>query len=204
MTPRPPAGAPSSKQTVIKRYANRRLYNSLTGKYVSRKSLEEMARRGEEFVVEDTIKPNEAVAVISYDEKPGLTFMQLKLQAHSSFQQVAGGRGLLASPRHRRPGERTHVPPGLHSQKPQQGVCAAWKLRREPGQFSRCRRFRIHLHERADPGAGPDQPTGRGSDGAQFRALEAIRAQAPSPDEEDFGAGGGGARIIEGNRRSGH
>ena len=54
MTPRPPAGAPSSKQTVIKRYANRRLFNSRTGKYVSRKSLEEMARRGEEFVVEDT------------------------------------------------------------------------------------------------------------------------------------------------------
>ena len=53
MTPRPPAGAPS-KQTVIKRYANRRLYNSRTGQYVSRKSLEEMARRGEEFVVEDT------------------------------------------------------------------------------------------------------------------------------------------------------
>ena len=54
MTPRPPAGAPASKQTVIKRYANRRLYNSRTGQYLSRKSLEEMARRGEEFVVEDT------------------------------------------------------------------------------------------------------------------------------------------------------
>ncbi len=54
MTPRPSAGAPSTKQIVIKRYANRRLYNSLTGQYVSRKSLEEMARRGEEFVVEDT------------------------------------------------------------------------------------------------------------------------------------------------------
>jgi polyhydroxyalkanoate synthesis repressor PhaR len=54
MTPRPPAGTPSTKQIVIKRYANRRLYNSRTGQYVSRKSLEEMARRGEEFVVEDT------------------------------------------------------------------------------------------------------------------------------------------------------
>src|SRR6476620_10100097 len=54
MMSRPPAGAPSSKQSVIKRYANRRLYNSRTGQYVSRKSLEEMARRGEEFVVEDT------------------------------------------------------------------------------------------------------------------------------------------------------
>jgi polyhydroxyalkanoate synthesis repressor PhaR len=54
MTARQPAGAPSTKQTAIKRYANRRLYNSSTGQYVSRKSLEEMARRGEEFVVEDT------------------------------------------------------------------------------------------------------------------------------------------------------
>jgi polyhydroxyalkanoate synthesis repressor PhaR len=53
MTPRLPAGAPS-KQIVIKRYANRRLHNSRTGQYVSRKSLEEMALRGEEFVVEDT------------------------------------------------------------------------------------------------------------------------------------------------------
>ena len=42
------------QQIVIKRYANRRLYNSRTGQYVSRKSLEEMARRGDEFVVEDT------------------------------------------------------------------------------------------------------------------------------------------------------
>ena len=54
MTPRPPARAPSSKQTVIKRYANRRLYNSSTGRYVSRKTLEEMVRKGEDFVVEDT------------------------------------------------------------------------------------------------------------------------------------------------------
>jgi polyhydroxyalkanoate synthesis repressor PhaR len=53
MTPRPPR-APSPKQTVIKRYANRRLYNSRTGQYVSRKSLEEMAKRGDDFVVEDT------------------------------------------------------------------------------------------------------------------------------------------------------
>jgi polyhydroxyalkanoate synthesis repressor PhaR len=54
MTPRPRAEAPSWKQTVIKRYGNRRLYNSRTGQYVSRKSLEEMARRGEDFIVEDT------------------------------------------------------------------------------------------------------------------------------------------------------
>ena len=46
--------AKSTQQIVIKRYANRRLYHTRTGQYVSRKTLEEMARRGEEFVVEDT------------------------------------------------------------------------------------------------------------------------------------------------------
>jgi polyhydroxyalkanoate synthesis repressor PhaR len=51
--PRPPGSAPSSKQTVIKRYANRRLYNTHNGQYVSRKFLEEMARRGDDFIVLD-------------------------------------------------------------------------------------------------------------------------------------------------------
>jgi polyhydroxyalkanoate synthesis repressor PhaR len=43
------------QQTIIKRYANRRLYNTHTGQYVSRKSLEAMARRGVAFVVLDTL-----------------------------------------------------------------------------------------------------------------------------------------------------
>lgn len=43
------------QQTTIKRYANRRLYNTRTGQYVSRKSLEAMARRGDDFVVLDTL-----------------------------------------------------------------------------------------------------------------------------------------------------
>ena len=46
--------AKSVQQSVIKRYANRRLYHTRTGQYVSRKSLEEMARRGEEFIVLDS------------------------------------------------------------------------------------------------------------------------------------------------------
>jgi polyhydroxyalkanoate synthesis repressor PhaR len=46
--------AKSVEQSVIKRYANRRLYHTRTGQYVSRKSLEEMARRGENFIVLDT------------------------------------------------------------------------------------------------------------------------------------------------------
>jgi len=40
--------------TIIRRYANRRLYHSRTGKFVSRKHLEVMARNGEEFVVLDS------------------------------------------------------------------------------------------------------------------------------------------------------
>jgi polyhydroxyalkanoate synthesis repressor PhaR len=42
-------------QTTIKRYANRRLFNTRTGQFVSRKSLEAMARRGDDFVVLDTV-----------------------------------------------------------------------------------------------------------------------------------------------------
>jgi hypothetical protein len=54
MTARPPAGAPFTKQTIIKMYADRRLYNSRNGQYVSRKTLEEMARKGEDFEVVGT------------------------------------------------------------------------------------------------------------------------------------------------------
>ena len=51
--PPPPAGARSTNPIVIKRYANRRLYNTHNGQYMSRKALEQMARRGEHFVVLD-------------------------------------------------------------------------------------------------------------------------------------------------------
>jgi polyhydroxyalkanoate synthesis repressor PhaR len=45
----------TAQLTIIKRYANRRLYNTRNGQYVSRKSLEAMARRGDDFVVLDTL-----------------------------------------------------------------------------------------------------------------------------------------------------
>jgi polyhydroxyalkanoate synthesis repressor PhaR len=54
----------SVQQSVIKRYANRRLYHTRTGQYVSRKSLEEMARRGENFVVLDTTTGEDITHVI--------------------------------------------------------------------------------------------------------------------------------------------
>ena len=45
--------ASSVQPIVVKRHSNRRLYNTRTGKYVSRKNHEAMARNGEDFVVID-------------------------------------------------------------------------------------------------------------------------------------------------------
>jgi polyhydroxyalkanoate synthesis repressor PhaR len=45
--------AASVQPIIVKRHSNRRLYNTRTGKYVSRKNLEAMARNGEDFVVFD-------------------------------------------------------------------------------------------------------------------------------------------------------
>ncbi len=45
--------ARSGEPTVIKKYANRRLYNTGTSTYVTLEDLAEMVKRGEEFEVED-------------------------------------------------------------------------------------------------------------------------------------------------------
>jgi polyhydroxyalkanoate synthesis repressor PhaR len=45
--------AKSGEPTVIKKYANRRLYNTGTSTYVTLEDLAEMVKRGEEFEVED-------------------------------------------------------------------------------------------------------------------------------------------------------
>jgi polyhydroxyalkanoate synthesis repressor PhaR len=44
---------PADKPTVIKKYANRRLYHTGTSTYVTLDDLAEMVRRGEDFVVQD-------------------------------------------------------------------------------------------------------------------------------------------------------
>jgi polyhydroxyalkanoate synthesis repressor PhaR len=44
---------PLAQQTIIKRLSNRRLYNTRARKFVSRKHLDEMARKEEDFVVID-------------------------------------------------------------------------------------------------------------------------------------------------------
>lgn len=47
------AAAPDRQPTVVKKYANRRLYNTATSSYVTLESLAQMVRAGEEFVVVD-------------------------------------------------------------------------------------------------------------------------------------------------------
>lgn len=44
---------PNGKPTIIKKYANRRLYNTGTSTYVTLEDLSEMVKRGEEFTVQD-------------------------------------------------------------------------------------------------------------------------------------------------------
>lgn len=46
-------GAAAPKVAKVKKYANRRLYNTATSSYVTLDELSQMVRRGEEFVVED-------------------------------------------------------------------------------------------------------------------------------------------------------
>ena len=48
-----PEAAPKSKPAVVKKYANRRLYNTATSSYVTLDELSQMVRKGEEFVVFD-------------------------------------------------------------------------------------------------------------------------------------------------------
>lgn len=48
-----PAARGSGAPTVIRKYANRRLYNTATGQFVTLADLHEMIRRGEDFVVRE-------------------------------------------------------------------------------------------------------------------------------------------------------
>jgi polyhydroxyalkanoate synthesis repressor PhaR len=47
------AGAPASEPVTIKKYANRRLYNTATSSYVTLDYLSEMVKNGQDFVVYD-------------------------------------------------------------------------------------------------------------------------------------------------------
>lgn len=48
-----PTAAPSGEPVVIKKYANRRLYNTETSSYVTLEHLSEMVRQGRDFTVQD-------------------------------------------------------------------------------------------------------------------------------------------------------
>ena len=49
----PETAAAATKPAVVKKYANRRLYNTATSSYVTLDELSQMVRKGEEFVVFD-------------------------------------------------------------------------------------------------------------------------------------------------------
>lgn len=51
--PRPAADGPTGELVIIKKYANRRLYNTDTSSYVTLEHLSEMVRQGRDFVVQD-------------------------------------------------------------------------------------------------------------------------------------------------------
>ena len=53
MSTRKPSPDRADKTAVVKKYANRRLYNTATSSYVTLEELSLMVRRGEEFVVSD-------------------------------------------------------------------------------------------------------------------------------------------------------
>ncbi|MFO1037407.1 MAG: polyhydroxyalkanoate synthesis repressor PhaR [Geminicoccaceae bacterium] len=55
-----PEAAPSGKAAVVKKYANRRLYNTATSSYVTLDELSQMVRKGDDFVVYDA-KTNEDI-----------------------------------------------------------------------------------------------------------------------------------------------
>ncbi|HEX7884459.1 MAG TPA: polyhydroxyalkanoate synthesis repressor PhaR [Phenylobacterium sp.] len=54
------AGAPGGERVVIKKYANRRLYNTASSSYVTLEHLSEMVKQGVDFVVYDA-KTNEDI-----------------------------------------------------------------------------------------------------------------------------------------------
>src|SRR5215203_1973069 len=55
-----PGGASSDERVVIKKYANRRLYNTASSSYVTLEHLSEMVKKGVDFVVYDA-KTNENI-----------------------------------------------------------------------------------------------------------------------------------------------
>jgi len=82
------------RETVIRKYANRRLYNTATAKFVTLQDLHDMVKRGEAFVVEDAktgrdITCSVLAQIISEEETKGhnmlpLNYLRQVLQAYDA------------------------------------------------------------------------------------------------------------------------
>jgi polyhydroxyalkanoate synthesis repressor PhaR len=78
-----PGGAPSNERVVIKKYANRRLYNTASSSYVTLEHLSEMVKKGVDFVVYDA-KTNEDITrtvltqIIFEEESQGQSLLPIQ------------------------------------------------------------------------------------------------------------------------------
>ena len=77
------AGAPHGERVVIKKYANRRLYNTASSSYVTLEHLAEMVKKGVDFVVYDA-KTNEDITrtvltqIIFEEESQGQSLLPIQ------------------------------------------------------------------------------------------------------------------------------
>src|SRR6516162_2564174 len=77
------AGAPPRERVVIKKYANRRLYNTATSSYVTLEHLADMVKKGVDFVVYDA-KTNEDITrtvltqIIFEEESQGQSLLPIQ------------------------------------------------------------------------------------------------------------------------------
>src|ERR1700752_1699779 len=77
------AGAPGGERVVIKKYANRRLYNTASSSYVTLEHLSEMVKKGVDFVVYDA-KTNEDITrtvltqIIFEEESQGQSLLPIQ------------------------------------------------------------------------------------------------------------------------------
>jgi len=81
--PQEPGAAPSGERVVIKKYANRRLYNTASSSYVTLEHLSEMVKQGVDFVVYDA-KTNEDITrsvltqIIFEEESQGQSLLPIQ------------------------------------------------------------------------------------------------------------------------------
>src|SRR6516165_2664113 len=77
------AGAPPNERVVIKKYANRRLYNTASSSYVTLEHLSDMVKKGVDFVVYDA-KTNEDITrtvltqIIFEEESQGQSLLPIQ------------------------------------------------------------------------------------------------------------------------------